>query len=99
MSTPADIDFRVFDGEAIGSGTAGTDASGAVVADGPVAEHLLPGQAAHARGVLDYAAAHAQHQRAEARLAVLMLALPAARAGTGHITGWAALTRRTSSTN
>jgi hypothetical protein len=60
----------------------------AAAADGPLVEYLLtPGQAAHAREVLDYAAAHAPHPSAQARLAVLMLALRAARAGTGNITG------------
>ncbi|MHA6757022.1 hypothetical protein [Streptacidiphilus sp. PAMC 29251] len=68
------------------TGTA--DAAGAVLKDGPVVEHLLTaGQGAHAREVLDYAAAHAPDPRAEVRLAVLMLALRAARAGTGNITG------------
>ncbi|MFE7951576.1 hypothetical protein [Streptomyces sp. NPDC057426] len=57
-------------------------------ADGPVVERLLTRQqAVHARTVLDYVAAHAPHPEAEVRLAVLMLALRAARAGTGNITG------------
>ncbi|UQA90748.1 hypothetical protein [Streptomyces halobius] len=56
--------------------------------DGPVVERLLTrNQAVHARTVLDYAAAHAPHPQAEVRLAVLMLTLRAARAGTGNITG------------
>ncbi|MFE9450097.1 hypothetical protein [Streptomyces sp. NPDC006739] len=57
-------------------------------ADGPVVERLLTRQqAAHARAVLDYAAAHAPHPEASVRLAVLMLTLRTARAGTGNITG------------
>ena len=57
-------------------------------AGGPVVERLLTRQqAVHARIVLDYAAAHAPHPEAEVRLAVLMLTLRAARAGTGNITG------------
>ncbi len=56
--------------------------------DGPAVEQLLTrGQAVHARAVLEYAAAHAPHAEAGVRLAVLMLALRAARAGTGNITG------------
>ncbi|MFJ9589665.1 hypothetical protein [Streptomyces acidicola] len=56
--------------------------------DGPVVERLLTRQqAVHARTVLDYAAAHAPHPEAEVRLAVLMLTLRAARAGTGNVTG------------
>ncbi|MGW5482867.1 hypothetical protein [Streptomyces sp. NPDC004008] len=56
--------------------------------DQPVVERLLTRQqAVHARTVLDYAAAHAPHPEAEVRLAVLMLTLRAARAGTGNITG------------
>ncbi len=56
--------------------------------DQPVVERLLTRtQAVHARTVLDYAAAHAPYPEAEVRLAVLMLTLRAARAGTGNITG------------
>lgn len=56
--------------------------------DGPAVERLLTRQqAAHARTVLAYAAAYAPHTEAEVRLAVLMLTLRAARAGTGNITG------------
>ena len=40
-----------------------------------------------ARAVLDHVAAHAPHPEAEVRLAVLMLTLRAARAGTGNVTG------------
>ncbi|MCQ6552021.1 hypothetical protein NPS70_02210 [Streptomyces sp. C10-9-1] len=55
---------------------------------GPVVERLLTRQqAAHARAVLEYVAAHAPDPRAEVRLAVLMLTLRAARAGTGNVTG------------
>ncbi|WP_372411976.1 hypothetical protein [Streptomyces luteireticuli] len=55
---------------------------------GPVVERLMTRtQAVHARAVLDYVAAHAPHPEAEARLAVLMLTLRAARAGTGNVTG------------
>ncbi|MHA6757261.1 hypothetical protein [Streptacidiphilus sp. PAMC 29251] len=72
-------------------GTA-TDTGAAVRAGagvgGPVVDHLLTaGQAAHARTVLDYAAAAAPGPDAGQRLAVLMLVLRAARAGTGNITG------------
>ncbi|MFK8851386.1 hypothetical protein [Streptomyces sp. Ac-502] len=58
-------------------------------ADGePVVERLLTRtQAAHTRTVLDYTAAHAPSPQAEVRLAVLMLALRAARDGTGNVTG------------
>ncbi|MEV1026473.1 hypothetical protein [Streptomyces sp. NPDC050264] len=56
--------------------------------DGPVVERLLTrGQAVHARAVLNHIAAHAPHPEAEVRLAVFMLTLRAARAGTGNITG------------
>ncbi|MHB9863565.1 hypothetical protein [Streptomyces sp. YIM S03343] len=56
--------------------------------DGPVVEWLLTrSQAVHARAVLDYATAHAPLPEAEVRLAVVMLTLRAARAGTGNITG------------
>ncbi len=44
-------------------------------------------QGVHARAVLDYVAAHSPHPEAEVRLAVLMLTLRAARAGTGNVTG------------
>ncbi|MGX1887420.1 hypothetical protein [Streptomyces sp. NPDC055287] len=47
---------------------------------------LTRSQAPHARAVLDVQA-HAPHPRAEVRLAVLLLTLRAARAGTGNITG------------
>ncbi|MEV8057147.1 hypothetical protein AB0P37_11610 [Streptomyces antimycoticus] len=53
-----------------------------------VAERLLTRQqGVHARAVLDYVAAHAPYPEAEVRLAVLMLTLRAARAGTGNVTG------------
>ncbi|MEV1067017.1 hypothetical protein [Streptomyces sp. NPDC050263] len=66
----------------------GQVASDTVSGDGPVVERLLARQqAVHARTVLDYAAAHAPHPQAEVRLAVLMLTLRAARAGTGNVTG------------
>ncbi|WP_175409892.1 hypothetical protein [Streptomyces sp. TRM64462] len=61
---------------------------GIVGGDGTVVERLLTrGQADHARTVLEYVAAHAPDPEAEVRLAVLMLTLRAARAGTGNITG------------
>ncbi|GAA0899571.1 MULTISPECIES: hypothetical protein [Streptomyces violaceusniger group] len=44
-------------------------------------------QGVHARAVLDYVAAHSPHPEAEVRLAMLMLTLRAARAGTGNVTG------------
>ncbi|MFJ4014381.1 hypothetical protein [Streptomyces sp. NPDC090026] len=67
-----------------GGQAAGDTASG----DGPLVERLLTRQqAVHARTVLDHAAAHAPRPEAEVRLAVLMLTLRAARAGTGNITG------------
>lgn len=57
-------------------------------ADGPRVERLLTrGQAVHARAVLAYAATHAPQPAPEVRLAVFMLTLRAARAGTGNITG------------
>lgn len=60
----------------------------AAAGGGPVAERLLTRpQAEHARTVLDYAAAQAPHPQAEVRLAVLMLTLRAAKAGTGNLTG------------
>ncbi|MEU8976115.1 hypothetical protein AB0D11_44295 [Streptomyces monashensis] len=56
--------------------------------NGPLVERLLTRtQAMHARTVLDYAQSHAPHPAAEVRLAVLLLTLRAARAGTGNITG------------
>ncbi|MET7718838.1 hypothetical protein [Streptomyces sp. NPDC005407] len=56
--------------------------------DGPVLERLLTrSQAMHARVVLDYVQANTPHPEAEVRLAVLLLTLRAARAGTGNITG------------
>ncbi|MFH8753664.1 hypothetical protein ACH4GK_37960 [Streptomyces rimosus] len=55
---------------------------------GPAVERLLTRtQAAHARTVLGYAADHAPLPQAEVRLAVLLLALRAARDGTGNVTG------------
>ncbi|RSO40618.1 hypothetical protein DMH15_14780, partial [Streptomyces sp. WAC 06725] len=55
---------------------------------GPAVERLLTRtQAAHARTVLGYTADHAPFPQAEVRLAVLMLALRAARDGTGNVTG------------
>ncbi|WP_344407036.1 hypothetical protein [Streptomyces longisporus] len=67
-----------------GGGPAGDTAGG----DGPVVERLLTrGQAAHARTLLDYVPAHAPHPEATVHLAVLMLTVRAARAGTGNITG------------
>ncbi len=54
----------------------------------PTVERLLTrNQGEHARTVLDYVAAHAPYPQAEVRLAVLMLTLRAARAGTGNVTG------------
>lgn len=56
--------------------------------DVPVVERLLTRQqAVHARAVLDYVQAHAPHPEPQVRLAVLMLTLRAARAGTGNVTG------------
>ncbi|MGW1046769.1 hypothetical protein [Streptomyces sp. NPDC002547] len=72
-------------------GSRPTDATaGQDTADGggPVMERLLTRQqAAHARTVLDYVQARTPHPDAEVRLAVLMLTLRAARAGTGNIVG------------
>lgn len=66
----------------------GQVAADTVSGDGQPVERLLTRQqAVHARTVLDYAAAHAPHPEAEVRLAVLMLTLRAARAGTGNVTG------------
>ncbi|WP_406503595.1 hypothetical protein [Streptomyces sp. NBC_00212] len=56
--------------------------------DEPVVQRLLTQkQSVHARSVLEYVEAHAPHPEAEVRLAVLMLTLRAARAGTGNVTG------------
>ncbi|MFI6638886.1 hypothetical protein [Streptomyces sp. NPDC050504] len=57
--------------------------------DGPsTVERLLTrSQAAHARTVLRYVGAHAPHAEADVHLAVFLLALRAARAGTGNVTG------------
>ncbi|MFI6048979.1 hypothetical protein ACIBCO_02690 [Streptomyces violascens] len=56
--------------------------------DEPAVERLLTQkQAVHARTVLEYVEAHAPRPEAEVRLAVLMLTLRAARAGTGNVTG------------
>ncbi|MER7057767.1 MULTISPECIES: hypothetical protein [unclassified Streptomyces] len=56
--------------------------------DGPVIERLLTrAQAFHGRTVLEHVRAHAPCPGAEARLAVLMLTLRSARAGTGNVTG------------
>ncbi|MFE0819533.1 hypothetical protein ACFW4M_20645 [Streptomyces sp. NPDC058794] len=55
---------------------------------GPVVDRLLTrGQGAHARGVLEHIRTHAPLPGAQERLAVLMLTLRAARAGTGNVTG------------
>lgn len=56
--------------------------------DGPVVERLLTrGQGVHARNVLEHVRTGSPLPEAEARLAVLMLTLRAARAGTGNVTG------------
>ncbi|MFJ6070081.1 hypothetical protein ACIQFU_04445 [Streptomyces sp. NPDC093065] len=56
--------------------------------EGPVIERLLTrGQGVHARGVLEHLRADSPLPGAEARLAVLMLTLRAARTGTGNVTG------------
>ncbi|MFA3873822.1 hypothetical protein ABS735_09070 [Streptomyces sp. MMCC 100] len=56
--------------------------------EGPVVERLLTrGQGVHARNVLEHVRADSPLPEAEARLAVLMLTLRAARAGTGNVTG------------
>jgi hypothetical protein len=62
---------------------------GPTAADGgPAVERLLTrGQAAHARVVLEHVGTHCPCPGPEARLAVLMLTLRSARAGTGNITG------------
>ncbi|MET9543736.1 hypothetical protein ABZY36_00260 [Streptomyces sp. NPDC006627] len=55
---------------------------------GPVVQRLLTRQqAAQARTVLAHVQTHAPHPLPEVRLAVLMLTLRAAKAGTGNITG------------
>lgn len=55
---------------------------------GPVVERLLTrGQAVQARAVIDHVRDHTPYPDAEARLAVLLLTLRAARAGTGNVTG------------
>lgn len=57
-------------------------------ADGPAVERLLTRQqAVHARTVLGHVQDHAPRPEAGVRLAVLLLTLRAARAGTGNITG------------
>lgn len=56
--------------------------------DGPAVEWLLTrSQAVHGRTVLEHVRTHAPLPEAEARLAVLMLTLRAARAGLGNVTG------------
>ncbi|MFH8442811.1 hypothetical protein ACH4D3_16485 [Streptomyces sp. NPDC018026] len=56
--------------------------------EGPVVERLLTrGQGVHAREVLEHVRTGSPFPEAEARLAVLMLTLRAARAGTGNVTG------------
>ncbi|MFC8870997.1 hypothetical protein ACFUAC_25650 [Streptomyces sp. NPDC057148] len=56
--------------------------------DGPVVERLLTrGQGVHARRVLEHIRTQAPLPGAQERLAVLMLTLRAARAGTGNVTG------------
>ncbi|MFI0241814.1 hypothetical protein [Streptomyces sp. NPDC016845] len=55
---------------------------------GPAVERLLTrGQAVQARSVITYVRDNSPHPDAEARLAVLLLTLRAARAGTGNVTG------------
>ncbi|MEU6351612.1 hypothetical protein ABZ896_20090 [Streptomyces sp. NPDC047072] len=66
----------------------GAPAEDAVGGDGPAVERLLTRQqAVHARTVLEYAHSNAPYPEAEVRLAVVMLTLRAARAGTGNVTG------------
>ncbi|MFE0252368.1 hypothetical protein [Streptomyces sp. NPDC059010] len=66
----------------------GQPADGTADGDQPVVERLLTRQqAVHARTMLDHVAVHAPDPEAEMRLAVLMLTLRAARAGTGNVTG------------
>lgn len=61
---------------------------GPVGDDGQVVERLLTRQqAVQVRAVLDYARDHAPCPEPGVRLAVLLLALRAARAGTGNVTG------------
>ncbi|MEU6392942.1 hypothetical protein [Streptomyces sp. NPDC046939] len=56
--------------------------------DAPVVERLLTrGQAVQARAVIDHVRENAPLPDAEARLAVLLLTLRAARAGAGNVTG------------
>ncbi|MEU9640640.1 hypothetical protein [Streptomyces sp. NPDC048188] len=56
--------------------------------EGPAIERLLTrGQGVHARNVLEHVRARSPLPGADARLAVLMLTLRAARAGTGNVTG------------
>ncbi|MEV8122851.1 hypothetical protein AB0P07_01810 [Streptomyces sp. NPDC085944] len=56
--------------------------------DGPAVERLLTrGQGVHLRTVLEHVRVDSPFPEAEARLAVLMLTLRAARAGTGNVTG------------
>ncbi|WP_030145518.1 hypothetical protein [Streptomyces violaceorubidus] len=56
--------------------------------EGPVVDRLLTrGQGVHVRNVLEHVRVAAPLPGAEARLAVLMLTLRAARAGTGNVTG------------
>ncbi|WCN02764.1 hypothetical protein [Streptomyces sp. M92] len=54
---------------------------------GPVQRLLTRGQGVHARNVLEHVRAASPLPGAEARLAVLMLTLRAARTGTGNVTG------------
>ncbi|WP_413812589.1 hypothetical protein [Streptomyces sp. OE57] len=77
-----------------GGQTVGDTAGGnqPVVGDRVSGNHLVERlltrqQGVPARAVLDYVAAHSPHPGAEVRLAVLMLTLRAARAGTGNVTG------------
>ncbi|WP_282697161.1 hypothetical protein [Streptomyces sp. CC208A] len=61
---------------------------GGAAGDGPVVERLLTRtQAVHARAALDHLTAHSPYPEAEVRLAVFMLTLRAAKAGTGNVTG------------
>ncbi|MFJ4269705.1 hypothetical protein ACIP29_04075 [Streptomyces coelicoflavus] len=56
--------------------------------EGPVVERLLTrGQGVHLRNVLEHVRVGSPLPRAEARLAVLMITMRAARAGTGNVTG------------
>ncbi|MFE5257042.1 hypothetical protein [Streptomyces coelicoflavus] len=56
--------------------------------EGPVVERLLTrGQGVHLRNVLEHIRVGSPLPEAEARLAVLMITLRAARAGTGNVTG------------